>query len=62
LAEYHLAQAYERKGESASARAAYQRFLETWSHADADTPEVGEAKKNAPSNSASDAAAAKRQG
>ena len=62
LAEYHLAQAYERKGESASARAAYQRFLETWNHADADTPEIGEAKKSATSNSASDAAPARRQG
>jgi tetratricopeptide (TPR) repeat protein len=62
LVQYHLAQAYERKGESASAGAAYQHFLETWMHADADTPEVVEAKRNAKSNTAPDAAPAKRQG
>ncbi len=62
LAEYHLAQAYERQGASASARAAYHHFLETWSHADADTPEIVEAKKNAKASTASDAAASKRQG
>jgi tetratricopeptide (TPR) repeat protein len=62
LAEYHLAQAYERKGEDGSARAAYQRFLETWSHADPGTAEVVEARKNVKSNTASDGAPANRRG
>jgi tetratricopeptide (TPR) repeat protein len=40
LAHYHLAQAYERKGEPDQARAAYLRFLEVWKHADPDIPAV----------------------
>jgi tetratricopeptide (TPR) repeat protein len=40
LAQYNLAQAYERKGEKDQARAAYERFLQTWKDADADVPEV----------------------
>ncbi len=40
LAAYHLAQAYERKGERAQARASYDRFLEIWKDADPDIPEV----------------------
>ncbi len=45
LAQYHLAQAYERKGQREQARAAYDRFLNNWKEADADLPEVIEAKK-----------------
>jgi tetratricopeptide (TPR) repeat protein len=45
LVHYHLAQAYERKGQRDRARAAYQRFLEVWKDADADVPEVAAAKK-----------------
>ena len=40
LAHYHLALAYERKGEREKAEATYRRFLETWKDADADIPEV----------------------
>ena len=40
LAQFHLAQAYERKGQRDQARAAYERFLQTWKDADADLPEV----------------------
>lgn len=40
LANYHLAQAYERKGQQDQARTAYERFLQTWKDADADLPEV----------------------
>ncbi len=40
LAHYHLAQAYERKGQQDQARAAYERFLQTWKDADPDLPEV----------------------
>jgi tetratricopeptide (TPR) repeat protein/DNA-binding winged helix-turn-helix (wHTH) protein len=44
LAHYHLGQAYERKGERERARAAYERFLQIWQDADADIPEVIDAK------------------
>jgi tetratricopeptide (TPR) repeat protein/DNA-binding winged helix-turn-helix (wHTH) protein len=44
LAEYHLAQAYERKGEQAKAYDAYQRFLRIWSTADSNVPETVEAR------------------
>ncbi len=44
LADYHLAKAYELKHDSAGARAAYELFLQTWNRADADIPEVIEAK------------------
>jgi tetratricopeptide (TPR) repeat protein len=40
LANYHLAQAYERKGQHDQALAACQRFLQVWKDADADLPEV----------------------
>jgi tetratricopeptide (TPR) repeat protein/DNA-binding winged helix-turn-helix (wHTH) protein len=40
LAQYHLAQALERKGQEAQAQSAYERFLQTWKDADADVPEV----------------------
>lgn len=45
LAHYHLAQAYERKGEKEKARELYARFLEVWPQADADIPEVIAAKQ-----------------
>lgn len=45
LAHYHLAQAYERKGDNAQARSNYFKFLEAWKQADADIPEVVAAKK-----------------
>ena len=45
LAEYHLAQAYQRKGQVAESRAAYERFLQIWKTADADIPEVQDAKR-----------------
>ncbi|MGH9847846.1 MAG: tetratricopeptide repeat protein, partial [Blastocatellia bacterium] len=47
LAQYHLGQAYERKGEGERARAAYRSFLQIWKDADPDIPEVMEAKKRA---------------
>ena len=40
LAQYHLGQAYERKGLREQARTAYERFLQRWRDADADLPEV----------------------
>jgi len=45
LAQYHLAQAYRRKGQTGLARAAFERFLQIWKGADADVPEVVDAKK-----------------
>ena len=45
LAQYHLAQAYGRKGQVEQARNAYERFLQIWKSADADIPEVVAAKK-----------------
>jgi len=45
LAQYHLAQAYERKGQNEEARRHYESFLEVWKDADADIPEVVAAKK-----------------
>jgi tetratricopeptide (TPR) repeat protein len=44
LAQYHLAQAYERKGDRERARTAYERFMQIWKDADPDIPEVIEAK------------------
>jgi len=40
LAHYHLAQAYERKGQNDQARVFYERFVQVWKDADADIPEV----------------------
>lgn len=45
LAQYHLAQAYEGKGKVEQARAAYEMFLQIWKGADADIPEVVDARK-----------------
>jgi len=45
LAQYHLAQAFRQKGQSEQARAAYERFLQIWKGADADVPEVVDARR-----------------
>jgi len=45
LVHYHLAQAYERKGQQDQARAEHIRFLQVWKDADADIPEVVIAQK-----------------
>ncbi len=45
LGHYHLGQVYERKGDGARARTAYETFLQIWQEADADIPEVIEAKQ-----------------
>ena len=45
LAQYHLGQAYQRKGKSADARTSYERFLQIWKNADANIPEVVDAKR-----------------
>ena len=45
LVHYHLAQAYERKGEYDQARSNYDRFLQVWSEADPDIPTVIDAKR-----------------
>jgi tetratricopeptide (TPR) repeat protein/DNA-binding winged helix-turn-helix (wHTH) protein len=43
-AHYHLALAYERKGDRAAARQALTKFLMIWSGADEDIPEIIDAK------------------
>jgi tetratricopeptide (TPR) repeat protein len=45
LAQYHMAQAYQRKGRVAEARTGYTQFLRIWKDADADIPEVVDAKQ-----------------
>jgi tetratricopeptide (TPR) repeat protein len=45
LAQYHLAQAHRRKGQVVEARAAYEGFLQIWKGADADLPEMVDARK-----------------
>lgn len=40
LAEYHLGLAYERQGKFAEAKAAFEKFLESWKRADANISEV----------------------
>ena len=44
-ARYHLAQAYQRKGNRDAAQAQYRTFLELWNRADPDLPEVIEARR-----------------
>src|SRR5262245_55208181 len=46
LAHYHLAVAYERKGERELAASEYKHFLEAWNKADQDVPEVIAARTN----------------
>ncbi len=45
LAQYHLAQAYQRKADNGQARSGYERFLQIWNGADLDIPEVMDAKR-----------------
>jgi tetratricopeptide (TPR) repeat protein/DNA-binding winged helix-turn-helix (wHTH) protein len=45
LVHYRLAQAYERKLQRDRARAEYEQFLQVWSNADSDIPEVVSARK-----------------
>lgn len=45
LAQFHLAQTFERKGEIEKAKDFYRKFLESWSEADADIPEIIEARR-----------------
>jgi tetratricopeptide (TPR) repeat protein len=45
LAHYHLAQAYQRNGELDQARQAYQTFLQVWKSADANIPELVDARQ-----------------
>jgi tetratricopeptide (TPR) repeat protein len=45
LAHYHLAQAFERKGEYEQARVNYNRFLQVWAEADPDIRYVIDAKR-----------------
>ncbi len=52
LAHYHLAQAWERKGQPEQARANYEQFLQVWKNADSDIPELVNAR-NALSGTAS---------
>ena len=40
LAHYHLAQAYERNGQTEKARELFERFLQVWKDADPDVPEI----------------------
>ncbi len=44
LVHYHLAQAYERKGQHEQARQEYKQFLQVWSAADVDVPELVSAR------------------
>ncbi|MEW6130207.1 MAG: tetratricopeptide repeat protein [Acidobacteriota bacterium] len=45
LAHYHLAQAFEQKGDTDKARALYAHFLQAWKHADPELPEIIRSKK-----------------
>jgi tetratricopeptide (TPR) repeat protein len=40
LPRFHLAEAYRKNGDRAHAAAEYHKFLELWSHADHEIPEV----------------------
>jgi len=44
LARYHRAQALDRKGDGPGAARDYRGFLEEWRGADADVPEVADAR------------------
>jgi tetratricopeptide (TPR) repeat protein len=45
LAHFHLAQAYEGKGEPDKVRAEFENFLQSWPQADSDLPEINTAKQ-----------------
>lgn len=45
LAHFHLGEAYRAKGSAHEAHAAYRTFLDVWNDADADIPEIVEARK-----------------
>ena len=45
LAHFHLAEIFERKGERAKAREAFNAFLGAWRDADSDAPMVVEARR-----------------
>ncbi|MCY7349016.1 MAG: tetratricopeptide repeat protein [Pyrinomonadaceae bacterium] len=45
LAHFHLAQIFERQGKIEKAHDFYQQFLELWNEADADIPEIRDAKR-----------------
>jgi tetratricopeptide (TPR) repeat protein/DNA-binding winged helix-turn-helix (wHTH) protein len=45
LAAFHLAQAYERKGERDQARSFYELFLQNWKQADANVQQIREANE-----------------
>jgi len=42
---FRLAELYEEKGMTPNAIRGYERFLDLWKHADADIPEIGQARK-----------------
>ena len=46
LARYHLAKAYQRKGDAAAATAQFAKFLEAWNQADPNLPEVLDARSH----------------
>jgi tetratricopeptide (TPR) repeat protein len=46
LLHYHLAEAYEGKGQRDQARTEYKEFLQIWKDADTDVPEVIAARKS----------------
>ena len=46
LVHYHLAQAYENQGLREKATKEYGQFLNVWKDADADIPEVIDARKS----------------
>jgi hypothetical protein len=45
LAEYRLALAHARKGETAQAEIAYRNFIEAWKNADSNIPELVDARQ-----------------
>jgi len=44
LVHFHLAQAYQQKGQTDRARSEYRQFLQVWKNADPDIPILKEAK------------------
>ncbi|MGH9581822.1 MAG: tetratricopeptide repeat protein, partial [Bryobacteraceae bacterium] len=62
LLHYHMAQAFERKGEQQLARDEYSRFLDLWKQADSDIPEVIDARRKLDQSDPALHAAAKHPG